>query len=188
VAHLRFIHFVVVEGLTPTHVLINDPHAGRSEMALETFSDGFTGIVLTFAPSARFVRDGSAIAPLRSLAKRIGAGAYMLAALALAAGVALPLPVILAALVLGTLVDRPVGSAGVAAQFVLAGLAGPLALRVALFALQSAALSGLQRSLSLTEARAMARHLLYGAPPALAALYVFCLPPPKPPACDALFQ
>ncbi|MBV9211982.1 MAG: peptidase domain-containing ABC transporter [Acidobacteria bacterium] len=63
VAHWEFNHFVVVERWTPNRVEIVDPANGRRTVTAEEFSEGFTGVVLTFEPGAHFER--------RRVAKRI---------------------------------------------------------------------------------------------------------------------
>lgn len=57
VVHLKFIHFAVLEGMTPTHVLLNDPHSGRHDKCRDTFDEDFTGIAITFTPTKDFRRD-----------------------------------------------------------------------------------------------------------------------------------
>ncbi len=48
IVHSRFIHFLVVEGMTATHALVNDSAGGPHDIPLEEFAEDFTGIVLTF--------------------------------------------------------------------------------------------------------------------------------------------
>lgn len=50
IAHMRFIHFVVVEGISDDGVMINDPSCGPMLITLEAFSRDFTGIVLKLQP------------------------------------------------------------------------------------------------------------------------------------------
>ena len=50
IAHMRFIHFAVVEKITKDTVHLNDPSAGPMTMAREEFSRDFTGIVLRLMP------------------------------------------------------------------------------------------------------------------------------------------
>jgi ABC-type bacteriocin/lantibiotic exporter with double-glycine peptidase domain len=70
-AHLRFIHFVVVEGITPTHVLTNDPSTGRNRIPIEKFGEDFTGVVLTMEPGPAFEKRGSDTHPFLSLWRRL---------------------------------------------------------------------------------------------------------------------
>jgi ABC-type bacteriocin/lantibiotic exporter with double-glycine peptidase domain len=69
--HLRFIHFVVVEGFTKTHVLTNDPGMGRSLIPLEKFEEDFTGIVLAIKPGPAFEKRGTDTHPFLSLWRRL---------------------------------------------------------------------------------------------------------------------
>lgn len=50
IAHSRFIHFVVVEDVSPRHVVVNDPARGPLRLTLEEFARDFTGVALTFVP------------------------------------------------------------------------------------------------------------------------------------------
>ncbi len=56
----KFFHFLVVEGFKNNYVYVNDPAIGRYRMTREEFDLGFTGIVLTFRPSAQFKRQSQA--------------------------------------------------------------------------------------------------------------------------------
>jgi len=92
--HLRFIHFVVVEGFTATHVLVNDPNAGRCRIPRERFAQDFTGIVMTLEPGPDFKREGRDSHPVGNLWRRLDPGSRMRAGAALgtALGAALTLP------------------------------------------------------------------------------------------------
>lgn len=50
IAHMRFIHFAVVEKITKDAVHLNDPSAGPMTMTRKEFSRDFTGIVLRLLP------------------------------------------------------------------------------------------------------------------------------------------
>ncbi|MBY4638375.1 NHLP family bacteriocin export ABC transporter peptidase/permease/ATPase subunit [Sphingopyxis sp. XHP0097] len=54
IAFVNFNHFLVVERIDAHHVWLNDPASGRRREPIETFSEGFTGVVLTFTPGADF--------------------------------------------------------------------------------------------------------------------------------------
>lgn len=114
VAHLKFIHFVVVEGITADHVLVNDPAEGRSRISKEQFHEMFTGIVITFQPSETFVPHGQAFSPTRALWQRLSRTTKAGLVLAAASSFLLVLPVVSMALVMGGLVEpvtNPVSSA-----------------------------------------------------------------------------
>src|SRR5688572_23406587 len=51
----EFNHFVVLEGITPKHYVINDPAYGRRFISPEDFTKSFTGIALTFTKTSSFV-------------------------------------------------------------------------------------------------------------------------------------
>ncbi|RYY96851.1 MAG: hypothetical protein EOO24_20615, partial [Comamonadaceae bacterium] len=51
-AHIRFIHFAVVEGFTRDEVLLHDPLSGPVRMPRPAFDEAFTGIVLVVQPAA----------------------------------------------------------------------------------------------------------------------------------------
>ncbi|HXP78079.1 MAG TPA: cysteine peptidase family C39 domain-containing protein [Stellaceae bacterium] len=82
IAHCRFIHFVVVEGMTADHVLLNDPDAGPRRMPLEEFDLEFTGIALTFVPSSALQPRGCGFRWWRYLGGAIRGRFPMIAALA----------------------------------------------------------------------------------------------------------
>ncbi|MBD9375560.1 ATP-binding cassette domain-containing protein [Rhizobium sp. ARZ01] len=47
IVHLRFLHFAVLEAVSPARVRLNDPAEGVVELDMREFSRQFTGIVLT---------------------------------------------------------------------------------------------------------------------------------------------
>ena len=58
--HWDLQHFVVLEAITPTHYLINDPGRGPRKIDRKTLSCFFTGIVIDFEPNQEFrKREGS---------------------------------------------------------------------------------------------------------------------------------
>lgn len=125
IVHLNFIHFVVVEGISDTHILLNDPHAGRREIELTSFDDNFTGVTLTFSPSDTFVPDKRARKPSWWEGLLRGRdGLSLAAAFAAHIGSALALVAVLFAIVSGA----PVVAFGGAAAFILGRLASDLVL------------------------------------------------------------
>ena len=70
IAFVNFNHFLVLEGATADRVWINDPANGRRVETMEAFEQGFTGVVLTFAPGPEFRRGDTRPGILRSLAGR----------------------------------------------------------------------------------------------------------------------
>lgn len=90
VVHVRFIHFVVVEGMTADRVLVNDPACGRSEIPIEQFDESFTGIVITFRPGPTFQPGGHRDRLFRDLWQSIDGGTASLLALAALTAVLTP--------------------------------------------------------------------------------------------------
>jgi NHLM bacteriocin system ABC transporter peptidase/ATP-binding protein len=91
IVHWNFNHFVVVEGFKKDRVFLNDPASGRRTVTAEEFDRAFTGVVLTFAPTADFAPTGTRPRLLPSLLERLrGArGAVLFLVLA---GLALVIP------------------------------------------------------------------------------------------------
>lgn len=54
----NFNHFIVVEGIKDQRVYLNDPATGRRTVSFQEFDEGYTGVVLVFEPSAKFVKGG----------------------------------------------------------------------------------------------------------------------------------
>lgn len=57
ILHWNFNHFVVWEGMKGKTPCINDPAVGRRKLTLAELDEGYTGVVLTFAPTAAFRRE-----------------------------------------------------------------------------------------------------------------------------------
>lgn len=70
IAFVHFNHFLVVEHIDARHVWLNDPASGRRRETIAEFSDGFTGVVLTFVPGAGFERGDSRPSLAQSLRQR----------------------------------------------------------------------------------------------------------------------
>ncbi len=70
IAFVNFNHFLVVDRIDDHFVHLNDPATGRRRETREAFSDGFTGVVLTFEPGPAFERGDNRPSLVRSLAGR----------------------------------------------------------------------------------------------------------------------
>ncbi|QNO27314.1 NHLP family bacteriocin export ABC transporter peptidase/permease/ATPase subunit [Sphingopyxis sp. OPL5] len=70
IAFVHFNHFLVVEHIDARQVWLNDPASGRRRETIAEFSDGFTGVVLTFVPGAGFERGDSRPSLAQSLRQR----------------------------------------------------------------------------------------------------------------------
>jgi NHLM bacteriocin system ABC transporter peptidase/ATP-binding protein len=70
IVHWNFNHFVVVEGFANERVFLNDPAIGPTEITAEEFDKAFTGVVLTFEPTAQLVRGGEKAGLVQPLKRR----------------------------------------------------------------------------------------------------------------------
>lgn len=59
IIHWNFDHFLVLEAWSSKEVKVVDPAMGRRRLSTTEFSDGFTGVVLTFEPGVDFQRQRS---------------------------------------------------------------------------------------------------------------------------------
>ena len=87
----KFNHFLVLEGYGKDRVYLNDPAEGPRWVTPEEFNKSYTGITLTFKPTAEFQPGGEQPSLMRTLGKRIAASRDGLV-FALLAGVALVVP------------------------------------------------------------------------------------------------
>lgn len=69
IVHWEFNHFLVVERWTPESIDVVDPTGGRRRITRAEFDKGFTGVVVTFEPGAKFER--------RSKGESFGWGRYL---------------------------------------------------------------------------------------------------------------
>jgi len=87
----EFNHFLVVEGISPKGVYVNDPARGPYRVSWTEFDTSFTGIALTMTPGPQFTQQGSAPSVVSGLRRRlVGGGAAI--ALCLLAGLGLLIP------------------------------------------------------------------------------------------------
>ncbi len=86
-----FNHFVVVEGVTPSHAYINDPASGPRRIDRAQFDANFTGVALALAPGLGFRRAGQPPCTIRALLARL-AGMEWAAAFVLIASLCLVVP------------------------------------------------------------------------------------------------
>jgi NHLM bacteriocin system ABC transporter peptidase/ATP-binding protein len=91
IVHWNFNHFVVVEGFAGQRVFLNDPVIGPTEVTAEEFDKAFTGVVLTFEPTAQFAPGGEKAGLIQPLRRRARGLAVPLAFVVLA-GIALVVP------------------------------------------------------------------------------------------------
>lgn len=67
----NFNHFVVLEGFRKDKVFINDPASGPRVISHEEFDNAFTGVVLTFTPTASFEKGGDQDSTTKALLRRL---------------------------------------------------------------------------------------------------------------------
>lgn len=66
----NFNHFLVVEGFKKDRVYLNDPASGPRTVSWDEFDQSFTGVVLTFQPTAEFVPSATKPSILPALRRR----------------------------------------------------------------------------------------------------------------------
>ncbi len=91
IVHWNFNHFLVVEGFDDKRVFLNDPAVGPTEVTAEELDKAFTGVVLTFEPTAQFTPGGERAGLVQPLKRRSRGLAAALAFVVLV-GVALLVP------------------------------------------------------------------------------------------------
>ncbi|MGM0501602.1 MAG: NHLP family bacteriocin export ABC transporter peptidase/permease/ATPase subunit [Bacillota bacterium] len=91
IVHWNFNHFVVLEGFKNGTAYLNDPAMGRRTVSEEEFDQSFTGVVLTFEPTADFEPGGEKKNILSALKKRLE-GAELGVAYIFLVGLALVVP------------------------------------------------------------------------------------------------
>jgi NHLM bacteriocin system ABC transporter peptidase/ATP-binding protein len=91
IIHWNFNHFVVLEGIGPRGVYLNDPAHGPRVVTHEEFDSSFTGIALVFSTGPEFRPGGERRGLLPALARRLH-GARGAIAYAIVGGLALVVP------------------------------------------------------------------------------------------------
>lgn len=84
IAHSRFIHFVVIETVTDSHVRINDPGCGPLVLPLHEFAEDYTGIILTVQPLRSAAAERRQQHPLAAMLRPMWKGLALAALAALA--------------------------------------------------------------------------------------------------------
>ncbi|HEV3072834.1 MAG TPA: NHLP family bacteriocin export ABC transporter peptidase/permease/ATPase subunit [Thermoanaerobaculia bacterium] len=105
IVHWNFNHFLVLEGFRQGRVHLNDPASGPRTVSEDELDQSFTGVVLTFQPGPDFRPGGEAPRLLAALGRRL-AGARSALVFALATGLALAVPGLVAPAFSKVFVDR----------------------------------------------------------------------------------
>jgi NHLM bacteriocin system ABC transporter peptidase/ATP-binding protein len=71
IIHWNFNHFLVCEGFGGNKVYLNDPAQGRRSVSPQELDLAFTGVTLTFSPTAQFKKQGTQVGASRALAVRL---------------------------------------------------------------------------------------------------------------------
>jgi len=153
VVHANFIHFVVVEGMTADHVLVNDPALGRNRIPLELFDETFTGIVITLRPGETFRPGGQPATPVRDMWQQSSLPSKLNLALAVVSSLLVAIPLVILAPVIGesvthTLFNRELLSSGQILLF--SGVA--IGLRLIFYGAQNFSLNRIQRRFCVEQA------------------------------------
>ena len=72
IIHWNFKHFVLFRGFKKGSACLNDPETGPVEVPMDEFVKSYTGVVLTFKPTAQFERSGQQISILSYVRKHMG--------------------------------------------------------------------------------------------------------------------
>lgn len=151
IAHWNLFHFLVIEGFTREHVLINDPAIGPRRVSYAEFDQSFTGVVLEFSPEPEFTKGGERRSLLAPLARRLrGSGAGL--AYAVLAGLGLVIPGLVIPVLARVFVDDLLLAGRDILLPLLAGLLLTALLRGALVWLQQQYLLRLETKLAITQA------------------------------------
>lgn len=157
----KFYHFVVVEGFTTDGAVLNDPAGGRRVCDWEEFDRAYTGVCLTFSPGPEFTPSNE-VPATTSILRRQLAGSWGGVLFVILAGLALVVPNIALPTFTKTFIDEVmVGKSYGWVFWIAVGIAGSIALRMALLELQQRAILHLQAKLALANASRMLWHCLH---------------------------
>ena len=156
----NFNHFVVVEGFGKGKVFLNDPGPGRRTVTVEEFDQSFTGVVLTFEPTAEFQKGGEKRSFLGLLARRLPGSRLALSYVVLAT-LALAVPGLVIPIFSKIFVDNSlIGGMESWLRPLLVAMAVTAILEAALVSLQSNGLQRLESRLSISAASRFFWHVL----------------------------
>lgn len=157
----NFNHFLVVEGYDEAGVHLNDPADGHRQVGWDEFDLAFTGVVLSFEPTAEFVKAGQPPGLLKALAARL-AGQRAALWFLLAVGMTLILPgLIIPAFARVFVDDVLLGGQEAWVRPLVLGMVATALLRAALLALEKHTLLRLEATLAVASASRLCWHLLH---------------------------
>lgn len=161
--HWNFNHFVVLEGFRGKYAFINDPAVGRRRLTAEELDECFTGVVLTFRPTADFKKEKKKSTLIPPIMERLTSVKSALMQVILI-GILLIVPGLVIPVMSQVFLDDILNSAGVTwfVQFIVF-LCCAVIFRAGLTILRSVILQRMQNKLVLISARNFVEHL-------------FCLP------------
>lgn len=157
----NFNHFLVLEGFGKGKVFLNDPASGPRTVTEEEFSQSFTGVVLTFTPTADFKKGGEKPSLISSLRSRLKGSESGLLYVVLA-GLAMVIPGLVIPTFSRVFVDDVlIGGKVNWVTALLIGLALTGALRCWLVWLQSKYLMRLETKLAVSSSSKFFWHILH---------------------------
>jgi NHLM bacteriocin system ABC transporter peptidase/ATP-binding protein len=160
IVHWNFNHFVVVEGFGRNRVFLNDPAIGPCTVNSEEFDHSFTGVVLSFEPTADYAPQGRRPSLLPSLLRRVANDVGSLVFVVLA-GLLLVVPGLVAPVFAMIFVDEVlVGGKAYWLPALLGGMALTALLRSTILALQRSYLLKLFMKLGVTMSSGFMWHAL----------------------------
>jgi NHLM bacteriocin system ABC transporter peptidase/ATP-binding protein len=156
----NFNHFLVVEGFAENKVFLNDPAVGPRIVTSEEFDLSFTGVVLTFKPTASFQAGGQPRKVTHALASRL-TGSYAAVLYLVIATAALVLPTAVVPVFSKVFVDSMLVSGKVLwVKPLLLAMTITLLLKGLLTFLQQYSLNRIEAKLSLTSSSRFLWHVL----------------------------
>ena len=156
----QFNHFLVVEGFSKRGVHLNDPGTGRRLVDDEEFDRSYTGVAIVFEPDASFVPESRTTAVFGAIAKHL-AGTRPAIAYALACGLALLVPGLLAPAFVRVFVDNVLLAGDRSFRpIVIVGLGATIALQIVLLELQQRVMLRVQTKLAVANTSRFMSRLL----------------------------
>jgi len=161
IAHWDFNHFVVIEGVTPAWVYLNDPETGHRRVTWEEVDRSLTGVVIVARPAQVFVPSGRPPSLAAALKER-ARGTHPALVMCVLAGLGLVVPGLAVPGLLRVFTDRYLSTSGTHGMLValVGGLLAASVVSGALTWLQQATLVRLSTRLSLVMSTRFFEHVL----------------------------